>query len=784
MPLSVSILSPVDGAVVAGPSATVVLSASPVSTHPIDNVEFFSGTRSLGQVRPTVTGYSPVATGTVALTVTLAGVTGSLTTFLSDFAANDYVVFGSEPTSVYRVASVTNDTSLTLTTPFTGTTVGSTTIRKVSLFSFYNIAWSAVPPGSYVLSAVVTDIAGSTAASSTVTISVQGVSGSLPASISGSSIGFGRNPFGHHQFGYGDWAEEMLWGNLPQVYKDCDEAGPTGSVVSQPLRKFQDALKPSYQDLRIKWHQFVYLWDAIRVPLDQLPQLGYNVGITVDSTKAEGLQRSSVLNASQLWINKGTDKGYQITAAFEGLLVDITPLWAKTCGPSSLLLGTVGVGEPWFDLSTKDLSPRPVGPGTLHLKVTTSYGIEEDIYDDAGGSLFGAGNPLTGSLTRLNVSSAVSLSLVSIVGIFSEGDTVTQGGSSGTVIAVHGARVVLLPLVGTFGPGAVLDTTSGATATATAVTSDVLSHGETFIGETSGTTAVVREFTPTYSIIDSITTLFGFTVGETLRGTTSGNYAVAGTSAVLLPGPLRPRLDLSAVVGSFTVDDQITGLTSGAVGIVREVGSGLVFVDTVTQPGFTVGETVVVGPNSATIDSITYGTIDYVLGKLTGHTVRLLDNSEVRAVVDLITTGPTQFLPAYDEVAADEIPMDRVESNPYDRWPIVYRPVRISNGIMTGGECRSHSLRLWFYTPDDTEIEDFIAVASRVTLALEQFRPLHVRFDRISFDGARASSQVWRTGQVAAESSAASVWTASVVGNQQSTTQVWTSGPFSATVDA
>ena len=45
--------------------------------------------------------------------------------------------------------------------------------------------------------------------------------------------------------------------------KDCDDAGPTGSTVEQPFRKFQSALKPSYQNLRVRWLEFPSLWDAI-----------------------------------------------------------------------------------------------------------------------------------------------------------------------------------------------------------------------------------------------------------------------------------------------------------------------------------------------------------------------------------------------------------------------------------------------------------------------------------------------------------------------------------------
>jgi hypothetical protein len=597
---------------------------------------------------------------------------------------------------------------------------------------------------------------------------------------SSSSIGFGHNPFGNHQFGFGDWAEEMLWQNMPEVYRDCDEVGPTGSAVQQPLRKFQSALKASYQDIRIKWHQFPNLWDAISVPLDQLPQLGYNVGITVDPTKSEGLQRSSVLNASQLWINKGTDKGYELTAAFEGLLVTITPLWAKTCGPSSHELGTIGTVPASFDLSTTPLTPRPVGPGTLHVVVTNSYGTEEDITDDEVGNLVGAGNQLNGPLTRLNLAPATTLTLTSIAGLFRVGDGVSQGAATGIIIASSVPTITIETTAGAFavGPGLVNTTTFG-TADISALTTDVLEAGETITGQTSGTTAAMRDFRTTYSIVDRISTLAGFTPGEYLQGVTSGNWSVASAAFPLVPGPLRARLDLSGASPS-SVGDEITGTVSGAVGIVTAVSGPTLYVELITEPGFEVGETLTAGPQ--TIDAISYGTVDYISGEMTGFTVPLQAGSSINSVVDLQTTGATQFVPAYDEESADMIAMDSVQSDRYALWPITTYPVRIINGILTQGECRSYSLRLYFYTPDDTEIENFVDVARRIALALEQFRPLHVRFDKISFDGARASSQVWRTGQVIADSSAASVWTAPVAGTQLASSQVWTTGPFSATV--
>jgi len=598
-----------------------------------------------------------------------------------------------------------------------------------------------------------------------------------------SSIGFGHNPFGHHQYGFGDWAEEMLWKNLPEVYRDCDDAGPAGSEVDQPLRKFQNALKPSYQDLRIKWHLFPFLWDAIKVPLDQLAQLGYNVGINVDPTKSEGLQRSSVLNASQLWLNKGTDKGYELTAAFEGLLVTVTPLWAQTCGPARQILGTpTGAVTCRFDLSTTRIIERPVSPGTVHIKVTTQYEIEESIRDDGAGNLVGFGNQMFGKLSRLDLISVNTMQLTAIIGVLFVGDTVTQGPATGIVVAVNGAAVTINTTVGVFTTGAIVDTTSGATATVAGITSDTLASGETFEGLTSGTEGSMRAFNTTYAVVDRITTLAGFTPGETLVGLTSGNYAVAGTTTELIQGPLQARIDLTGVVGTLTINEELTGVTSGSVAIVRDVVGASLYVDTITLPGFTIGETVTTVGGSGTVAAIDFGTIDYIAGDMSGRTTCLKVGEPVRYVVDLIESGPTQFIANYDEVVADLIPMDLILEDRYEKWPITATPIRISGGFMSRGECRSHSLRLFFATPDNTEIEDFVDVSRRIATSLDRFRPIHVEFDSISFDGSHASSQVWRTDRINADSAAATVWYAPVTGEQRASTQIWTTGPFSATV--
>ncbi len=73
------------------------------------------------------------------------------------------------------------------------------------------------------------------------------------------------------------------------------------------------------------------------MPLAQLPKLAETVGTQVDLTRPESLLRSEVLNQAFLVLNKGTDQGYTILAAFEDLLVEIIPLWAENKEPGATL---------------------------------------------------------------------------------------------------------------------------------------------------------------------------------------------------------------------------------------------------------------------------------------------------------------------------------------------------------------------------------------------------------------------------------------------------------------
>ena len=190
--------------------------------------------------------------------------------------------------------------------------------------------------------------------------------------------GFGNQPFGNNTFGGSDWAEVMLWRLIPEFYRREDQV--LRGRVADPLRGFIDAIKPPFAELKVLADDFSNLWDADEIPLAQLPALAYNLGIDSATTKSEVFQRLEIINAVQLYLNKGTDKGYQIAASFEGLVVTITPLWADNCEPNSLFFETgpnqflAKIDEIPADAMSADsvfTDPYAQWPTTLHpIRVT------------------------------------------------------------------------------------------------------------------------------------------------------------------------------------------------------------------------------------------------------------------------------------------------------------------------------------------------------------------------------------------------------------------------------
>jgi tail protein P2 I len=940
--ISIEIIDPLSGTTFTGP-ANIILSALVTSTKPILNVQFFAGPNLIGTVPPVVTAFGPLVSGTVTITNASASVVGSFTTFTTDFAVGNYLIFTSQPSMLYQILSIADNTHLTLSTPFTGTTITGDTVRSVTLFDYFNYAWNNVQLGNYSLTAVATDITGAIVTTMPTVITVIGNINPPPnATLKGSSIGFGHNPFGNSEFGYGDWSEEMLWNNMPEFYREADASSSNTSVVPNPLRNFVNALKPSYEDLRDKWGNFPTLWDAEKVPIGSLPQLAYTVGLTLDPTKPENLQRSTTLNASQLWLNKGTDSGYRIAAAFEGLLVTITPLWAESCGASPQLLGTIGSVAAPFNLATTAITAHPVTPGTIDIAVTTAQNLPQTITDDQNGNLVGNGTQPNGPLTKLFVTSAYTLHLTGVVvgvnGNISIGDTLTQGAATGIVLDVVGFLLKVQVTAGAFTPSVspndLVDTSRpGTTATIGSESVDSLTIGETALGLTSRTLATVEDNNQTanppanpvqYLLIDSITTNAGFTPGEPIVGQTSGDYMIAGTSHALVQGPLRETLTfaipitVSSIVGTFSPGDTIlrtaataisaasngfslpqstinvsstagfpaygvinvttgagvqtvsyagttgtsftgciggtglmstggavtstastasgtiisivgsvfnmlvtygafttgaitdaqsgatatvtavnapvtgafitaaivSGAPSGATGIIRAVTANSIQVEVITTPNFATGDTLTQAgssPTTAIIGNASFGSINYLTGTMTGTTWSLAPNSVVNADVILTTTAPTQFLPQYDLVPADLIPVDDVQTDQYGLWPIYSNPISIINGILTSGNCRSYSLRLFFFAPNNTEIENFVDVANSLVAGLQTFQPIHVRLDSVTFSGTTAPSQLWWTNEIIAESFAINTWTVNITATEFASSQIWTMSTMTAT---
>lgn len=101
----------------------------------------------------------------------------------------------------------------------------------------------------------------------------------------------------------------------------------------------------------------------------------------------------------------------------------------------------------------------------------------------------------------------VVVTLSGIVGTFSIGNTVTAGGSSGTITAVSLPAITVNETIGTFpSSGPITDTTTGGTAT---ITSAVCFYvGETVTGGTSGATGFVQFVSPTTVTVSAVTGVF------------------------------------------------------------------------------------------------------------------------------------------------------------------------------------------------------------------------------------------------------------------------------------
>lgn len=136
------------------------------------------------------------------------------------------------------------------------------------------------------------------------------------------------------------------------------------------------------------------------------------------------------------------------------------------------------------------------------------------------------------------------------------------------------------------------------------------------------------------------------------------------------------------------------------------------------------------------------------------------------ASANLQLAGPTEYRPRFSDFSADEIPADRVYTDPYAKWPRQLFPVT--------HPCRSSWLKLFFYPPQDLEIENFSVIAEDIISAVERVRPIHVRIQSYRFDGPRTVGGGWTIGVNSENAATGGGWTIPVTGNLQTAGGGWT----------
>lgn len=441
-----------------------------------------------------------------------------------------------------------------------------------------------------------------------------------------SSIGFGYQPYGSEQFGGSDWAEEVTWKIIPEFYRELD--AKQSGLVSQPLRKFIDSIKPFLQDIKVKFDLFPNLWDAQRCPFPQLPALAYNVGIAITSIQT---------------------------------------------------------------LSLADIAGPPFTFGEV---------------------VRGSQTGTTGFLTGVS-GTAFTFSGVSGVG-FRAGESIT-GQASGRM--------------------AVIETVTGSPPSQ-GVTIRTFVVGETIRGGTTATKGVVGSVSTSSINVDTVTGL-GFANGETITGETSG---------------------VSGIVNGISSDGKSERLLRSQV-----LNASQLWINKGTTKG--------------------YGIVAAFEGLFVIVTPLWSDGCGPDPNGELLTAEPPEpgtYLTYFDTVPADTIGMDILFETPATAWPHDVDSVIVQPGLPEG-RCRSHTLDLYFFAPDDEEIEDFDAVSARILTSLERFRPIHVNFSRVRFDGPSAASQTWRVASVVAESYASGGWVSPVTGAQNVASQSWSITSLQAT---
>lgn len=188
---------------------------------------------------------------------------------------------------------------------------------------------------------------------------------------------------------------------------------------------------------------------------------------------------------------------------------------------------------------------------------------------------------------------AERLTLTGVSGTISPGDAMAQGLSTGVVLSFDiGSGTLILNLTSTtpFTTGAISDTTSAATGTVTASTSvlDGNTGGNSTVWHRAvwfATKAGLAHFFPGRITFSSAVVSPRFAVGETVTGGSSGAIGVIRLLGTQGLSPTQYFIDVTPSSGSFTVGEVITGSSNlQTVNITTPIGTFSVG-DTVTATG-------------------------------------------------------------------------------------------------------------------------------------------------------------------------------------------------------
>lgn len=164
-----------------------------------------------------------------------------------------------------------------------------------------------------------------------------------------SRVGFGYGAFGAFHWGWGDFAEIILWNYIPDIYKKEDK-----KLTDQPFRKWTDAVKRHPQEFRELIHRFPDLRDPNDIPIDLLHFLAGDIGWTDDENRTEDKRRAALYNAWRLYLTKGSEQGYKIIGNFNNAEIEADGLWEVDCDGGTFTYTPPTTFQPMFDTTPLD----------------------------------------------------------------------------------------------------------------------------------------------------------------------------------------------------------------------------------------------------------------------------------------------------------------------------------------------------------------------------------------------------------------------------------------------